>query len=306
MKNLISLFDYSINEIKELIEIARLMKLEYRAGKREWNLLRGKRVLLYFEKPSTRTRVSFEVAAHELGATTIYMNKQDSQMSRGEPVKDTIRVLSRYVDAIIARVKKHDTLIEMAKYSSIPIINALSDRCHPTQALADMLTILEYFGTFKVNIAFLGDGKDNVLQSLLIAASSLGANVIIATEKGYEPYEEVLIEALNRGKISGSKIKIERDPCKAVEDADVIYTDVWVSMGFEEEYEKRVKELGKYQLNKELLKCNKKNAIIMHCLPAFRGQEITEDVLESERSVVWDQAENKLHVARAVLSYILK
>ncbi len=306
MKNLISLFDYSSKEIREILEISRLLKLEYKAGKREWDLLKGKKILLYFEKPSTRTRVSFEVAAKELGAFTIYMSKQDSQISRGEPIKDTVRVLERYVDAIVARVRNHDTLLEMVKYANIPIINALSDKCHPTQALADMLTIWEYFDTFKVNIAFLGDGKDNVLQSLLIAAASLGANVILATKEGYEPYEEVLLESLNRAKKTGSKIFIERDPCKAVRDADVIYTDVWVSMGFEDEYEKRIKDLKEYQLNTQLLKCNKREAIIMHCLPAFRGQEITEEVLESERSVVWDQAENKLHVARAVLSYILR
>ena len=215
-------------------------------------------------------------------------------------------MLERYVDAIVARVRDHETLLEMARYSKIPIINALSNKCHPTQALADMLTIWEYFDTFKVNIAFLGDGKDNVLQSLLIAASSLGSNVVVATAEGYEPYDEIVLEALNRAKKSGSKISIERDPCEAVREADVIYTDVWVSMGFEDEYEKRVKDLGKYQLNEQLLKCNRREAIVMHCLPAFRGQEITEEVLESERSVVWEQAENKLHVARAVLSYILR
>jgi len=303
---MLSLMDYQTNEIRYILEVSLHMKKEFLAGKRYWGTHPNRQLALLFEKPSTRTRVAFEAAASQLGMNSIYLPKKDSQLSRGEPVKDTARVLSRYVDVVAARVLKHETLIELDKYFDGPVINALSDKFHPTQAIADAMTIYEYFGKIDgIRVAFVGDGKDNVLQSLLLALSSLGAHINVVTAEGYEPYDEVLLDSLERAKKTGGSVEIIYDPCKGVENAHVIYTDVWVSMGFEGEREKRLNDLKAYQVNHKLIKCiNHNNFIIMHCLPAIRGEEITEDVLESDKSVVWDQAENKLHAQRAILALL--
>ena len=303
-RDLLSLLDFDVDEIRIMVEETLRSKMEYLAGRREWNLLRGRSVALIFEKPSTRTRTSFEVAAFQLGAYPVYISKKDSQLSRGEPIKDTARVLSRYVDAIVARVLKHETLVEMAKYSDKPVINALSDLFHPTQAIGDVATIKEKLGEVKEKrVVFVGDGRDNVAHSLVLASTSLGAHVKVVTAPGYEPLDVVIASAEERARKTGGSFSIEYDPCKGVRGADVIYTDVWVSMGFEDEAEKRRRDLMPYQVNEKLLKCvGNKEFIVMHCLPAKRGEEIVEEVLESPRSVVWDQAENKLHSARAILS----
>ncbi len=303
-KDLLTLLDFDVNEINIMVKETLKSKLEYLTGKRMWDTLKGRSIALLFEKPSTRTRTSFEVAAYQLGAYSVYISKKDSQLSRGEPIKDTARVLSRYVDAVVARVLKHETLIEMAKYSEKPIINALSDLFHPTQAIADVATIEEKLGEVRgKKVVFIGDGRDNVAHSLVLASTSLGAHVKIVTAPGYEPMDIVIASAEDRARKTGGSFTIEYDPCKGIGGADVIYTDVWVSMGFEKEAEKRIQDLMPYQVNEELLKCiGNKDFIIMHCLPAKRGEEIVEEILESPNSVVWDQAENKLHSARAILS----
>ncbi len=303
-RDLLTLLDFDNSEVKVMVDETLRSKYESLSGKRLWNTLAGRSIALIFEKPSTRTRTSFEVAAYQLGAHPVYISKKDSQLSRGEPIKDTARVLSRYVDAIVARVLKHETLLELAKYSDKPVINALSDLFHPTQAIADVATIIEKLGKVEgKRVVFVGDGRDNVAHSLILASTSLGAHVKVVTAPGYEPLDVVIASAEERARRSGGSFAIEYDPCKGLEGADVVYTDVWVSMGFEEEAEKRRRDLMPYQVNSKLLECvGNKDFIVMHCLPAKRGEEITDEVLESPMSVVWDQAENKLHSARAILS----
>ena len=262
----------------------------------------GKSMALIFEKPSTRTRASMAVAAYQLGIFPVTYNWNELQLGRGEPMKDTARVLSRYHDAIAARVYSHGTLEELAKFSSVPVINMLSDLFHPLQALADFMTIYERFGGFEnVKLAFIGDGRDNVLNSLLVAASKLGIEIRIASPKKYWPKEDFL-----RG-LGSVNLYITEDPFDAVKDANVIYTDVFVSMGQESEREKRLREfLPKYQVNEKLVNFAESNFIFMHCLPAKRGEEVTDKVIEDEKhSVVWDQAENRLHTAKAVLSKLI-
>ncbi|HIH90728.1 TPA: ornithine carbamoyltransferase [Desulfurococcaceae archaeon] len=303
---MLTLLDFAEDEIKFIVDTALQMKRENYAGRRYWGLLEGRHLALLFEKPSTRTRVAFEVAASQLGMSVSYVTKSDSQLSRGEPLKDAARVLGRYVDAIAARVKRHEDLETLVEHSGVPVINALSDKFHPTQAIADVMTILEKLGRVRgVKIAFVGDGADNVAHSLALAATSLGADVRIVTAPGYEPLDAVIAAAEERARRSGGSFELVYDPCKGVKGADVVYTDVWVSMGLEAEREKRLRDLRPYQVNSELLKCVGKDYIFMHCLPAHRGEEVTEEVLESSRSVVWDQAENKLHAQRAVLALLV-
>ena len=303
-RHLLSLMDYNAKEIEEIIRNAKLFK-EKRRERAAENVLKGKSIALIFEKPSTRTRASMGVAVYELGGQPFFYNKTELQLRRGEPIKDTVRVLSRYHDAIAARVLKHETLIEMAKYSSVPVINMLSNLYHPLQALADYLTILEHKGKIKgVTIAFIGDGKDNVFNSLAIAGVKLGAKIIVASPPSYQPVPGFIEDLKNAG--SGT-ITVVDDPRKAVKNAEVIYTDVFVSMGQEEEREERLKAfLPEYQVNRQLLSYTTKDYIFMHCLPAFRGQEVTDEVIEDvEHSVVFEQAENRLHTAKAVLAYLL-
>jgi len=261
---------------------------------------------MIFQKPSTRTRVSFEVAMYQLGGYALYLNWNDLQLGRGESIADTARVLSRYVNGITARVLKHTDLEELAKYSSVPVINALSDLEHPCQALADVLTIWEKKGKLEgIKLAFVGDGSDNVLHSLLLACAKLGINISIATPPGYEPKKEILRIAEEEGSRYGSLIEIVREPEVAVRGADVIYTDVWVSMGQESERAKRISDLSRYRVTVDLMKLAKEDAIFMHCLPARRGEEVVDEVIDGKWSVVWDQAENRLHVQKALLSLLL-
>ncbi len=305
-KNLLTLMDFEPWEIRYLLKLSLSMKEEYLLGKRYWGYLENKYLALIFEKPSTRTRVAFEVAARQLGMHPIFISKETSHLGRGEPIKDTARALSRYVDAVAARVLRHETLVEMAKYFDGVVINALSDKFHPTQALADAMTIYERLGRLEgVKVVFVGDGRDNVAQSLILALTSLGSHVRVVTAPGYEPMDEVLLQATERARASGGSLEVVYDPCKGVVGADVIYTDVWVSMGFESEAEKRKRDLAPYQVNEDLIKCVGKDFIFMHCLPAVRGEEVTEEIIEGDWSVVWDQAENKLHAQRAVLSALV-
>ncbi|HIQ03847.1 MAG TPA: ornithine carbamoyltransferase [Desulfurococcales archaeon] len=304
-RDLLTLQDYTREEIMFILETAKMLKQRYYSGERVIPILKGKTLAMIFQKPSTRTRVSFEVAMHQLGGFTLYLNWNELQLGRGETIADTARVLSRYVDGIMARVYKHSDLEELAKYAEIPVINGLSDLYHPCQALGDMLTIWEKKGKLEnLKIAWVGDGN-NVCNSLIIASTKLGLNIAIATPKGYEPPKHVIEWAKQNAKESGSEIILTNNPVKAVENADIVYTDVWVSMGQEKEREIRLKVFKPYQVNKELLARAKEDVIFMHCLPARRGEEVTDEVIDGPWSVVWDQAENRLHVQKAILSLLL-
>lgn len=294
MKHLISISDLTKAEILSIIELADELKKE-RRNKIFKEQLKNKILAMIFELPSTRTRVSFEVAMLELGGYALYLSWKDLQLGRGEPIKDTARVMSRYVHAVMMRVRDHETIEEFARFSSIPVINGLSNLEHPCQILADLLTIKEKKGKLSnVKIAWIGDGN-NVCNSLILASTLLGMKITVACPEGYEPNPEILKKAKNFG-----EVEIVRDPKDAVKNADVIYTDVWASMGQEEEREKRLRVFKNYQVNEELIS-NAKDAIVMHCLPAHRGEEITDSVIEGENSVVFDQAENRLHAQKAIL-----
>ena len=305
-RDLLSIADLSRNELDALIDLGLKMKELYYKGFRNLNILNGKVLALIFEKHSTRTRVSLQVAIHQLGGTSLYLSSQELQLARGEPIKDTARVLERYVDGIAARVYKHKSLVELAEYAQIPVINALSDVEHPLQAIADVMTIIEIKKDIrKQKIAFFGDGADNVIHSLMLAVAMLGGTLYIATAPGYDPNPEIFKKAKEYASESGGQIFVVRDPIEAAKDADVIYTDVWVSMGQESEREKRIRDLSRYQVNSEIVSYAKKDYIFMHCLPAKRGEEVTDEVIESRNSAVWIQAENRLHSAKAVLASIL-
>ena len=260
---------------------------------------------LLFEKPSTRTSTSFEVAAIRLGGKPLYFSASELQLKRGEPVKDTARVLGSYLDMIVARVFSNDTVEQFAKESGVPVINALSDLEHPTQMISDMLTVYEAKGRLKgINITYVGDGN-NVANSLLLACATAGANITIACPKGYAPGPVFVSKARKLAGKTGSKISVVHDPQGAAFGADVLYTDVWVSMGEEDETEKRMAAFEGYQVNSKLMRMAKKDAIVMHCLPAHRGLEITNEALEGKQSVVWQQGENKLYGAAAALEFVL-
>jgi len=259
----------------------------------------GKSIGMIFEKPSTRTRISFEVAIYQLGAHPIYMSPRDLQLSRGETIKDTAQVLSRYLDGIVIRTFSHSTVEEFSSFSQIPVINALTDNHHPCQAVADIMTILEKKGDLeKILIAYVGDGN-NVANSLIEASALVGAKIHIATPEGLEPLKECIDWAKNH-----TQVKLFNDPYEAVTNADVVYTDVWISMGEEGNQDKKNKFKG-FQINSSLLKKAKNDAIVMHCLPAHRGEEITDDVIDGPQSVVLDQAENRLHTEKAILEFLL-
>ena len=302
-RDFLTLRDFSADEILEILKLAKKVK-----GSRNMfrGALDGRGVAMIFEKPSTRTRISFEMAVSELGGTPIYLRPMEMQLKRGESLADTARVLSRYVSLIMARVYEYETLVDLAKWAEIPVVNGLSNINHPLQTLADLLTIWERFGRFKeVKIAWVGDG-DNVCNSLLVGATKLGLNVAVATPKGYEPNKEFVDEALKEAERSGSSIEFYEDPVEAVSGADVVMTDTFVSMGMEAEAEKRLKIfLPKYQVTADLMKHAKPDAIFMHPLPAHRGQEVSAEVIDGERSAVWDQAENRLHTSKALLLMLL-
>lgn len=259
----------------------------------------GKSIGMIFEKPSTRTRVSFEVAIYQLGGHPIYLSPKELQLARGETLKDTAQVLSRYVDGVVIRTFSHKTIEDFAKWATVPVINALTDKHHPCQAIADMMTILEKKGKLKgIKIAYVGDGN-NVANSLIEASALTEAKIYIATPQGCEPLKEVVEKAKKF-----TEVKIYNNPFETVSDADVIYTDVWLSMGEEEDAEKKSKFKG-FQVNRDLLRKAKPDVIVMHCLPAHRGEEITDEVLDGPQSVVLDQAENRLHTEKALLEFLL-
>lgn len=305
-RDYISVVDLSPEELTTVLELSRDFKRRFYGGERVIPVLQGKTLMLIFQKPSTRTRVSFEVAMKQLGGFTVTANWTELQLGRGETVADTARTLNRYVDGIAARVYRHSDLVELAQYATVPVINALSDLEHPVQALADFLTIWEKRGRIAgVNIAFLGDGADNVAHSLILIAASLGANIKVGTAKGYEPLPRILELAEERARRSSASIDVVYTVEEAVRGADVVYTDVWVSMGQEAEAERRVRDLSPFRVTPEVMRLAKPNAIFMHCLPARRGYEVVDEVIDSPRSVVWDQAENRLHTQKALLALLL-
>ena len=301
-RDILSVSDLSREEIFSFLEKTKELKMSVRHGK---DLFPGMILGLLFEKPSTRTRASFEAAMMQLGGEVIYMRPDELQLGRGEPIRDTARVLTEYLDALVLRTYKHDTLKEFARYCDIPVINGLSDLEHPTQILCDLYTILEAKNKLEgLNLTWIGDGN-NVCNSWLLGASIMGINIRVTTPMRYEPNRDILEKAGELADKSGSKIEIARNPKKAARNADILYTDVWISMGQEEEAENRVRAFQGYQINSDLLKVAKEDVIVMHCLPAHRGMEITEKVLEGSRSIVWKQAENKLHGAKAILALVI-
>ena len=305
-KDLLTLADFSDEEVREIIEAARTLKLLYNMGHKV-NVLFGKTLALYFELPSTRTRISFEVAIHQLGGYAIYLRQEDLQLVRGESIADTARVLSRYVKAIVARVRNHKILEEMARYAEIPVINALSNLYHPCQALADLLTIYEKKGRFRgLRVAYIGDGNNNVCHSLMLACSKVGIDIRVGCPRGYEPLKEVVKKAEEAASKHGSIVEILHDPYETAKGADVIYTDVFVSMGREEERDKRLRDFAGWTITKDIVRMAKEDYIFMHCLPAHRGEEVAPEVIDDPKhSVVWDQAENRLHLQRALLALIV-
>ncbi|ABN69337.1 ornithine carbamoyltransferase [Staphylothermus marinus F1] len=306
-RDFLTLADYSREELLFVLETAKHLKQRYLAGERVIPLLPGRHLAMIFEKSSTRTRISFETAMRELGGDALYLGWKELQLGRGETIEDTARVVSRYVDGIMARVYEHEKLEKLAQYSRVPVINGLSDLLHPAQALTDIYTIMEKKGSdlSKLKIVFIGDGGDNVLHSLMLGIGILGGKIIISSPKGYDPDPRIIKLFEEKAVPNGGEYEIIRDPYEAVRDADVVYTDVWVSMGQEAEKEKRIKDLEPYRVTVELMKHAKSDAVFMHCLPAHRGQEVVDEVIDGKWSIVWDQAENRKHVQKAILALII-
>jgi len=305
-KDFLTLKDFSREDLIGMIELAIKLKRDRRENIDQTHYMKGKKVALVFEKASTRTRVSFEVGVYELGGYPLFLSKNDIQLGRGETIADTARVLSRYVDMIMIRTFAHYKIEELAKYASVPVINGLTDDFHPCQVMADVMTIYEKFGKFSgVKVAFVGDGN-NMANSWMIGAAKFGIDFTLACPKGYETKKEVFDEATKIAKETGANIEIVYDPYMAVKGADIIYTDVWASMGQEEESEKRIKDFKGYQVDSDLMNSTGEKTYFMHCLPAHRGEEVTEDVLESKVSIVFDEAENRLHAQKAIMVSLIK
>jgi len=300
-KDLISITDLTKTEIEKLFKTAKAFKKNPFS---KVSALKSKSIALVFQKPSNRTRVSFEVGMVDLGGHATYLGPEELKLGVRESVKDVAKVLSRYLDGIVARTASHEDMLGLAKFSSIPVINGLSDLLHPCQGLSDLFTIEENFGKKKIKLSFIGDGN-NVLHSLMLGSSILGKDISIATPKGCEPNKEIFEKSKKLARSSGSAIQLGNDPVKCVENADIIYTDVWVSMGQESKKKIRLDAFGRFQVNKELVSHAKKKVLIMHCLPAHRGEEITEEVLDGKNSIVYDQAENRLHVQKAIMLNLL-
>jgi ornithine carbamoyltransferase len=291
--------DYSTEELELVLDLAQRLKA---ASREEHRVLPGRSLGMIFQKPSTRTRVSFEVGIAQLGGQALYLRADDLQLGRGETIRDTATVLSRYLDGIMIRTFAQSDVEELAEHAEIPVINGLTDETHPCQALADMLTIRERLGRLEgVRVAYLGDGN-NVCSSLMVAAARLGSSFVAATPPGYEPDERAVATA----RASGAEVEVVDDPAAAVRGADVLYTDVWTSMGQEEERERRLRDLAGFGITDELVAQAGNGAIVLHCLPAHYGEEITEEVLYGPQSAVWDQAENRLHAQKALLALVMR
>ncbi len=301
-KHLISIRDLSFEDVQEILELTRDVKARPGAYARR---LQGKTLGMVFQKSSTRTRVSFEVGMFQLGGHALFLSARDIQLGRGETVADTARVLSRYVDGIMARVFAHQDILDLARYGTVPVINGLDDEVHPCQALCDYFTILEHKGELKGRrIAYVGDGN-NMAHSLIAGAVKVGMHITVATPPGYEPSKLVLDAVAEDARRQGVRVEVTNDPVEAVTGADVVYTDVWASMGQEGEREKRLRDFAGYQVNLELFNRARPDAIFMHCLPAHRGEEVTDEVADHERSVIFDQAENRLHTQKAIMILLM-
>ena len=296
----------SVCDIKEDVKYILDLASKIKAGEMEERPLEGKTLAMIFQKSSTRTRVSFDVGMYQLGGRAIFLSSNDLQMGRGEPISDTAKVLSRFVDGIMIRAIEHDDVIELAKYSDVPVISGLTNLEHPCQALADMLTIKEHLGDWEgKKICFVGDGN-NVCNSLLLIAPLLGMDMSVACPKGYEPNEDILKTAQEFANENNTEIIVSDDINVALDNVDVVYTDVWVSMGDEAEAKQREIDLAPFQVNSDLMSIANDGAIFMHCLPAIRGQEVTGEVIDGPNSVIYDEAENRMHAQKAVLYYYLK
>lgn len=304
-RDLLSIRDLSAKEVWEIFRIAREMKSRSPEEELRSPMLPGKTLAMIFEKPSLRTRVTFEVGMNQLGGHAVYLAPQDIQMGKRETVPDVARNLSRWVDGIMARVFSHQTVVDLARYATVPVINGLSDLEHPCQALADVFTIYEKKGNLRgLKIAYIGDGC-NTCHSLMLLAAKVGADIVVSCPEGYEPDTAILTSARRDAKESGSKIEIVNDPFAAATGADVIYTDVWASMGLEAEAEQRRHAFQRFQVNQQLVETAAEDVIVLHCLPAHRGEEITDEVIDGPRSVVLDEAENRLHVQKAVMALLM-
>ena len=301
-KDLLSIHDLSVEEVENILDFAAKLKSMQKSGI-EHKILAGKTLGMIFEKSSTRTRVSFEVGMYQLGGSALFLSNRDLQLGRGEPIKDTARVLSRYLDGIMIRTFGHDRVIELAKFAEIPIINGLTDLLHPCQVLTDLLTIKEHKGKNLKNLkmAYVGDGN-NMTNSYLYGAAKVGMTLSVATPKNYRPDQNVFENAINDAKETGAQLNWVENPIEAVKNADIVVTDTWASMGQEAEHEERKKIFAPYQVNSDLLKHADKNVIVMHCLPAYRGEEITEEVFENNADVIFDEAENRLHTQKAIMA----
>lgn len=303
-RDFLALVDYSPEELRYLIDLAIELKRKQKAGE-VYHPLAGKTLGMIFEKSSTRTRVSFEVGMYQLGGQAMFLSSNDLQIGRGEPISDTAQVLARYVDGVMLRTYAHRTVVEMARRATVPVINGLTDRNHPCQALCDYQTILEHKGRLEgIKLAYIGDGN-NMVHSLLMGAAKLGVHISVATPKGYEPAKDIVELAYANAKETGANIYVGHDPQEAITDADIVYTDVWASMGFEQEQKEREIAFANYQVNEQLTKYAKKDYLFMHCLPAHRGEEVSEGVIDSEHSIIFDQAENRLHAQKAIMAAIM-
>ena len=304
-RDLLSIHDLSVEEVEAILALAEELKAMQKAGI-EHRVLAGKTLGMIFEKSSTRTRVSFETGMFQLGGQALFLSNRDLQIGRGEPIKDTARVLSRYLDGVMIRTFEHEKVEEFAKYADIPVINALTDLLHPCQALTDLLTIREHKGkNLKgLKMAYVGDGN-NMTHSLMYAAAKTGMNFVAATPADYALDEGVTQRAQEDAKETGASIALVTDPFAAAKDADILVTDTWASMGQEAEHEERKKIFAPYQINGDLLAAADKRAIVMHCLPAYRGEEITDDVMEAFADVIFDEAENRLHTQKAIMALLM-
>jgi ornithine carbamoyltransferase len=303
-KSLIEINHLSLEEIYQIFDLSRTLKEKQNSGESH-KLLEGKTLGMIFSKPSTRTRISFEVGIYQLGGIGLYFNQNDLQLKKSENISDTAKVLSRYLSGIMIRTFDHQDVIDLARYGSIPVINGLTDLHHPCQVLTDLFTVLEKRRTLKgLKLAYIGDGN-NMAHSLLHGCSKVGMDITIASPSGYMPNKEVVEESKINAKYMGSKIEITEDPVKAVKDVDIIYTDVWASMGQEKEAEERRKKFIKYQVNSSLVKNAKEDYIFMHCLPAHRGDEVTDEICDSSNSVIFDEAENRMHVQKAIMALVM-
>ncbi len=304
MKHLLSLNDLSSDEIQGLLKLSEKLKRQTKEGVQH-HLLKGKTLGMIFSKSSTRTRVSFEVGMYQLGGYSLFLSSNDIQLGRGESIFDTANVLSRYIDGIMIRTFKQSDVEDLAKYGTIPVINGLTDEMHPCQILADLLTVYEHKGKLEgLKLAYIGDGN-NVAHSLLHGCAKTGMDIAIASPKGYECDSRYVDEAKEAAKSSGSKVILTQDPIEAISNADVVYADTWISMGQEDQKQEKLNIFMPYQINSQLFAKAKEDAIFLHCLPAYRGYEVTEDVIDGAQSVIFDEAENRLHAQKAVMATLM-